>query len=166
MLETIGHYRIRQKIGQGAMGVVYEGWDDRLLRPVAVKALDETNESSAARSRLWREARSLARVNHPHVCQVYDVLEESGVLVLVMELFDGLSLADRLLSRMIEASEALKIVRQILQALQALHDLGIIHRDLKPSNVFLTRNGAGASALPPKRRRAFCRVSAGLPLLR
>ncbi len=141
MLETIGHYRIRQKIGQGAMGVVYEGWDDRLQRPVAVKALDETNESSAARSRLWREARSLARVNHPHVCQIYDVLEESGVLVLVMELLDGLSLADRLLSRMIEASEALKIVRQILQALQALHDLGIIHRDLKPSNVFLTRNG-------------------------
>lgn len=58
-----------------------------------------------------------------------------------MELLDGLSLADRLLSRMIEASEALKIVRQILQALQALHDLGIVHRDLKPSNVFLTRHG-------------------------
>jgi serine/threonine protein kinase len=141
MLQTIGHYQIRQKIGQGAMGVVYEGWDGRLQRPVAVKTIDETNESGAARSRLWREARSLARVNHPNVCQVYDVLEESGVLVLVMELLDGLSLADRLLSRAIEASEALKIVRQILQALQALHDLGIVHRDLKPSNVFLTRHG-------------------------
>ncbi len=141
MLETIGHYRIRQKIGQGAMGVVYEGWDERLQRPVAVKTIDETNESSAARSRLWREARSLARVNHPNVCQVYDVLEECGVIVLVMELLDGLSLADRLLSRRIEASEALKIVRQILQALHALHDLGIVHRDLKPSNVFLTRHG-------------------------
>jgi hypothetical protein len=80
MLETIGHYRIRQKIGQGAMGVVYERWDGRLQRPVAVKTIDKTNESSAARSRLWREARSLARVHHPNVCQVYDVLEEGGVL--------------------------------------------------------------------------------------
>ena len=99
MLETIGHYRIRQKIGQGAMGVVYEGWDERLQRRVAVKTFDETNESSVARTQLWREARSLARVNHPNVCQIYDVLEEREVLVLVMELLDGLSLADRLLER-------------------------------------------------------------------
>jgi eukaryotic-like serine/threonine-protein kinase len=141
MLETIGHYRIRQKIGQGAMGVVYEGWDDRLQRPVAVKTIDETNEGNAARSRLWREARSLARINHPNVCQIYDVLEEGGVLVLVMELLDGISLADHLLLGIVEASQALKLVRQILQALQALHDLGIIHRDLKPSNVFLTSHG-------------------------
>jgi serine/threonine protein kinase/tetratricopeptide (TPR) repeat protein len=141
MLETIGHYRIRQKIGRGAMGVVYEGWDDRLQRPVAVKTIDETNETSAARSRLWREARSLARVNHPNVCQVYDVLEEGEVLVLVMELLDGLSLADYLLRGIVEASQALKFIRQILQALQALHALGIIHRDLKPSNVFMTAHG-------------------------
>ena len=98
MLEAIGHYRIRQKIGQGAMGVVYEGWDERLQRPVAVKTIDETDQGSAARKRLWREARSLARVNHPHVCQIYDVLEERGVLILVMELLDGLSVADRLLA--------------------------------------------------------------------
>ena len=81
------------------MGVVYEGWDDRLRRRVAVKTIDETNESSVARIKLWREARSLARVNHPNVCQIYDVLEEREVLVLVMELLDGLSLADRLLER-------------------------------------------------------------------
>ena len=94
-LDTI---RIRRKIGQGAMGVVYEGWDERLQRPVAVKTIDEANESIDARNRLWREARSLARVNHPHVCQVYDVLEEGEALVLVMELLDGQSLADRLLA--------------------------------------------------------------------
>lgn len=141
MLEAIGHYRIRQKIGQGAMGVVYEGWDDRLQRPVAIKTIDETSGGGAARDRLWREARSLARVNHPNVCQVYDVLEECGVLVLVMELLDGLSLADRLLAGMLDTSEALKIARQMLHALQALHDLGIVHRDLKPSNVFVTRHG-------------------------
>ncbi len=141
MLETIGHYRIRRKIGQGAMGVVYEGWDERLQRQVAVKTIDEANETIDARKRLWREARSLARVNHPHVCQVYDVLEEGEVLVVVMELLDGQSLADRLLVETISAQEALGVERQMLEALQALHDLGIVHRDLKPSNVFLTRHG-------------------------
>jgi serine/threonine protein kinase/tetratricopeptide (TPR) repeat protein len=141
MLESIGHYRIRRKIGQGGMGVVYEGWDDRLLRPVAVKTIHEPNEGSGARSRLWREARSLARVNHPRVCQVYDVLEDGTALVLILELLDGQSLADRLLTGTITAVEALGIERQILEAIQALHDLGIVHRDLKPSNVFLTRHG-------------------------
>jgi TolB-like protein len=140
MLETIGHYRIRHEIGQGAMGVVYEGWDNRLERSVAIKSI-KANESKEARHRLWREARSLARVNHPHVCQVYDVLEEGEVLVVIMELLDGHSLADRLLTGTITSSEALRFVRQMLQALQALRDLDIVHRDLKPSNVFLTRHG-------------------------
>lgn len=141
MLETIGHYRIRQKIGQGAMGVVYEGWDDQLQRPVAVKTIEEGTQNSAVRARFWREARSLACVNHPNVCQVYEVLEERGLLVLVMELLVGHSLADHLRRGTISASEALSIARQILQALQAMHDLGIVHRDLKPSNVFLTQHG-------------------------
>ncbi|HXC48241.1 MAG TPA: protein kinase, partial [Candidatus Sulfotelmatobacter sp.] len=141
MLETIGHYRIRRKIGQGAMGIVFEGWDERLERPVAIKTIHEANQTKEARSRLWREARSLARVNHPNVCQVFDVLEEDESLVIILELLDGQSLADRLLTCAITTSEALGIGRQILGALQALHDLGIVHRDLKPSNVFLTRHG-------------------------
>lgn len=133
MLESIGHYQIRRKIGQGGMGVVYEGWDDRLKRSVAIKAIPEGTESKDARGRLWREARSLARVNHPHVCQVFDVLEEGEALVLILELLNGQSLAERLLTGMISTSEALVIEREILGALQALHDLGIVHRDLKPS---------------------------------
>jgi eukaryotic-like serine/threonine-protein kinase len=141
MLESIGHYRIRRKIGQGAMGVVFEGWDERLERPVAVKTILEINESKEARSRLWREARSLARVNHPNICQVFDVLEEGESLVLILELLHGQSLADRLLTGMMTSSDALVTARQILGALQAMHDLGIVHRDLKPSNVFLTRHG-------------------------
>jgi serine/threonine protein kinase/tetratricopeptide (TPR) repeat protein len=141
MLETIGHYRIRRKIGQGAMGVVYEAWDDRLERPVAVKTIHEASKSKEAHCRLWREARSLARVNHPNVCQVFDVLEEGDCLVLILELLEGQSLAERLLTHTINTSEALAIERQILGALQALHHLGIVHRDLKPSNVFLTRHG-------------------------
>jgi serine/threonine protein kinase len=141
MLETIGHYRIRQKIGQGAMGVVYEGWDERLQRPVAVKTIEAETQNGAARARFWREARTLACVNHPNVCQVYEVLEERNLFVLVMELLAGHSLADHLHRETIGASEALSIARQILQALQAMHDLGIVHRDLKPSNVFLTQHG-------------------------
>src|SRR6202162_6085291 len=141
MLETIGHYRIRRKIGEGGMGVVYEGWDERLERAVAIKAIRETNESSDARKRLWREARSLARVNHPGVCQVFDVIEDGDALVLILELLEGQSLADRLARGPITTSEAVSIERQILEALQALHDLGIVHRDLKPSNAFLTRHG-------------------------
>ena len=141
MLETIGHYRIRRKIGEGGMGVVYEGWDERLERAVAIKTIRETNESSDARKRLWREARSLARVNHPGVCQVFDVIEDGDALVLILELLEGQSLADRLARGPITTSEAVSIERQILEALQALHDLGIVHRDLKPSNTFLTRHG-------------------------
>jgi serine/threonine protein kinase len=140
-METIGHYRIRRKIGEGAMGVVYEGWDDRLERSVAIKTIGPANQSHEAHGRLWREARSLARVNHPHVCQVFEVLEERNTLVLILELLEGQSLADRLIAGMVPPSEALEIVRQILEALETLHSLGIVHRDLKPSNVFLTRHG-------------------------
>jgi len=141
MREMIGHYRIRRKIGEGGMGVVYEGWDECLERAVAIKAIREANESKDARSRLWREARSLARVNHPGVCQVFDVIEDGEALVLILELLEGQSLAERLARGTITTSEAVGIERQILEALQALHDLGIVHRDLKPSNAFLTRHG-------------------------
>ena len=141
MLETIGHYRIRRKIGEGGMGVVYEGWDERLERAVAIKTIREKNDGSDARKRLWREARSLARVNHPGVCQVFDVIEDGEALVLILELLEGQSLADRLAHSTISTSEAVGIERQILEALQALHDLGIVHRDLKPSNAFLTQHG-------------------------
>ncbi|MGO8733108.1 MAG: protein kinase domain-containing protein [Terriglobia bacterium] len=138
----VGHYQIRRKIGEGGMGVVYEGWDERLGRAVAIKTVREASKSGDARSRLWREARSLARVSHPRVCQVFDVLEDGKDLFLVLEFLDGRSLADRIASGPITTSEAVSIERQILEALEALHDLGIAHRDLKPSNVFLTRHGA------------------------
>src|SRR5208337_874350 len=117
-------------------------WDERLGRTVAIKTVHEASKSGDARSRLWREARSLARVSHPRVCQVFDVLEDGKDLFLVLEFLDGRSLADRIASGSITTSEAVSIERQILEALEALHDLGIVHRDLKPSNVFLTRHGA------------------------
>jgi serine/threonine protein kinase len=123
------------------MGVVYEGWDEHLGRAVAIKTVHEASQCGDARSRLWREARSLAHVSHPRVCQIFDVLEDGRDLFLVLELLDGQSLADRITNGSITTLEAASIERQILEALEALHDLGIVHRDLKPSNVFLTRHG-------------------------
>jgi eukaryotic-like serine/threonine-protein kinase len=141
MRETIGHYRIRRKIGEGGMGVVYEGWDERLGRAVAIKTVHEASKSGDARSRLWREARSLARVSHPGICQIFDVIEDGKDLFLVLEFLEGQSLADRVASGPIITPEAVSIEREILEALEALHHLKIVHRDLKPSNVFLTRHG-------------------------
>jgi len=137
----VSHYRIVEKIGEGGMGVVYEAWDERLGRAVAIKTIRATEESEQARKQLWREARSLARVSHPHVCQLFDAGEDGGTLFLVLELLEGQSLAGRLASGPLPVSEAAQIARQILQALAALHGMQIVHRDLKPSNVFLTLHG-------------------------
>jgi eukaryotic-like serine/threonine-protein kinase len=137
---SFGPYCVRRKIGEGGMGTVYEGWDARLQRAVAIKTIRETYDS-ISRDRLWCEARSLARISHPNICQVFDVVDEQGRVVLVLELLQGQSLADRLTSGPMPAAEAVQIETQILQALGALHELGIVHRDLKPSNVFLTKHG-------------------------
>jgi serine/threonine-protein kinase len=90
---------------------------------------------------MWSEARSLARVSHPRVCQIYDVLEQGRDIYLVLEFLEGRSLADRLATGAIPVAEAISIEQQVLEALDALHALGIVHRDLKPSNVFLTPHG-------------------------
>ena len=141
MREQIGHYRIDRKIGEGGMGTVYAAQDERLGRPVAIKKLRQGSEGAEARKRLWREARTLAQVNHPGVCQIYDVLEEGDSLLLVMELLAGQSLANRLSGCPMTHAEAVAICIEILEALEALHQRGIVHRDLKPSNVFLTPHG-------------------------
>ena len=141
MPETLGHYRIVRKIGEGGMGVVYEAKDERLGRTVALKTLRSTEESEEARRRLWREARSLSRVNHPRVCQLFDAEEDGETLFLVLEFLAGQSLASRLATGPLPIPETVQISVQILEALVALHGLNIVHRDLKPSNVFLTPHG-------------------------
>ena len=123
------------------MGVVYKAWDERLERAVAIKTIRGRRERDEARKRLWHEARSLARVSHPNVCQVFDADEDGETLFLVLELLEGQSLAGRLASGPLPISETVRIARQVLAALDALHGLGIVHRDLKPSNVFLTPHG-------------------------
>jgi serine/threonine protein kinase len=94
---TVGHYRISSKLGEGGMGVVYAAHDERLGRRVALKMISKTAADDRARERLWREARAAASLNHPNVCQLYEIGEEKGELFLAMELLEGESLAVTLL---------------------------------------------------------------------
>ena len=96
MIQQIGRYRIRHKLGEGGMGVVYAAHDPRLERSVAIKTVRGEGVDDSARQRLWREARAAARVSHPNVCQLHEIDEENGVLFLVMELLEGETLADRI----------------------------------------------------------------------
>jgi serine/threonine-protein kinase len=137
----IGRYVIERKLGEGGMGVVYAARDDRLHRTIAVKTLSAPASDETARHRLWREARAAASVNHPNVCQIYEVGEDDGRLFIAMELLEGEPLSGRLRHGPLSASEAVPIGLGMLAALSALHARGIVHRDLKPSNVFLTAHG-------------------------
>ncbi|MFN0151582.1 MAG: protein kinase domain-containing protein [bacterium] len=140
MRESYGRYRIDRKLGEGGMGVVYAARDENLARMVAIKTIREGAEPRA-RERLQREARLAASVNHPNVCQVFEVGEEDGELYIAMELLEGDSLAARIAAGPVALAESIGIAREILAALGALHVRGIVHRDLKPSNVFLTPHG-------------------------
>jgi serine/threonine protein kinase/tetratricopeptide (TPR) repeat protein len=137
----IGRYTVERKVGQGGMGVVYAARDERLARTIAVKTLSGLATDDTARHRLWREARAAASVNHPNICQIYEIGEDEGRLFIAMELLDGEPLADRLHRGALSTAEAVPIALGILAALSALHARGIVHRDLKPSNVFLTSHG-------------------------
>ncbi len=140
MPARIGHYEIERKLGQGGMGIVYAAQDERLKRAVALKMISSAGDEKA-RTRFWREARVAASVNHPNVCQIYEIGEDHGELFIAMELLEGQPLSDRLKHGRLSVAEAMPIGLGILAALSALHARGIVHRDLKPSNVFLTPHG-------------------------
>jgi serine/threonine protein kinase len=130
--ETISHYRILEKLGEGGMGVVWKALDTRLDRSVAIKMLKED-----ASGRLEREARAVAALNHPNICQVYDV----GPDYLVMELVEGGTLAARLKARPLKLSEALRIAQEAADGLRAAHEKDIVHRDVKSANILMTPSG-------------------------
>jgi eukaryotic-like serine/threonine-protein kinase len=138
----IGRFAIQRKLGEGGMGVVYAARDDRLERTIALKMVTAPATDEIARQRLWREARAAASLNHPNICQIYEVGEDDGRLFIAMELLQGEPLSERLQRGPLPPPEALAIGLDMLAALSALHAQGIVHRDLKPSNVFLTAHGA------------------------
>jgi serine/threonine protein kinase/tetratricopeptide (TPR) repeat protein len=138
----IGHYAISHKLGQGGMGVVYAARDERLQRPVALKMISSLSDDETTRRRFWREARIAASVNHPNICQIYDIGDDEGDdLFIAMELLEGETLDRRLQKGPLSVSQAVPVALDILAALAALHARGVVHRDLKPSNVFLTPHG-------------------------
>jgi serine/threonine protein kinase/tetratricopeptide (TPR) repeat protein len=140
MPDAIGPYTIVREIGRGGMGIVYEGWDERLSRAVAIKTILRASDPSM-RERFIREARAAAAVSHPNICQLFDIGEHNGEPFLCMELLDGKSLAERLTEGPVPVPEAATTQLAVLSALGALHRRGIVHRDLKPTNIFLGANG-------------------------
>jgi eukaryotic-like serine/threonine-protein kinase len=129
----IGSYQILSLLGSGGMGEVYRARDGRLGRDVAVKVLPAAIATDPDRlARFEREARLLAALNHPHIAAIHGVEEIDGAPALVLELVEGLTLAERLAAGLLKTGEALHIARQISDALEAAHEKGIVHRDLKP----------------------------------
>lgn len=137
---SVGPYKVLEKLGSGGMGEVFLCHDSRLHRKVALKCLT-TGEPDDAQAGVLREARAVARLTHPHIASVYDVLEHEGRAFIVMEYVEGESLRSRLLRGALSPDEAIAIGRQLASALEAAHAHGVIHRDLKPSNVQLMPDG-------------------------
>jgi serine/threonine protein kinase len=140
--QRIGPYRIASRIGAGGMGEVYQARDTTLNRPVAIKVLLPAIANDPDRlARFRREAQVLASLNHPHIAQIHGFEDADGVQALAMELIEGPTLADRIVSGAISINEALAIASQIADALEAAHEQGIIHRDLKPANIKVREDG-------------------------
>src|SRR5688572_23741674 len=128
------------------MGEVYKARDTRLDRVVAIKVVTATHANDPdSRQRFEQEARTIAALNHPHICTIHDVGRSGETDYLVMEFLEGETLADRIKRGGITLAEALALAIQIGEALTAAHRVGIVHRDLKPGNVMLLRGPQGAT---------------------
>ncbi len=138
----LGPYEIVAPLGAGGMGEVYRARDTRLNRTVAIKVLPvHLADRPELRERFEREARSIASLNHPHICTLYDVGREGGTDYLVMEYLEGETLAARLAKGPLPLDQVLQYATEIADALDKAHRKGVTHRDLKPGNIMLTKSG-------------------------
>jgi hypothetical protein len=139
----VGPYVIVRRLGAGGMGQVFLSHDDRLERKVALKRLTPSQiDPALERSRILSEAKAAARISHPNVAAVHDVIDHGGRIFIVMEFVEGESLAARLRREWLPPERVLAIGRQLAAALTAAHAQGVVHRDLKPSNIQITLNGS------------------------
>ncbi len=142
MGQTISHYKILEKLGQGGMGEVWKAEDTQLRRTVALKFLSsETVGDDEVKARLIREAQASASLDHPNICQVFGIHEEKGETFVAMAYINGPSLAGKIKERPLPLDEALNMAIQIADGLQEAHEKGIVHRDIKPQNIMLTAKG-------------------------
>ncbi len=141
--QTLSHYKIIEKLGQGGMGEVYLAEDSRLNRKVALKILPQhLSEKAERRERFEREARAVSSLNHPNICTLYDIGEQDGIHYLVMEHLVGETLEARLSKGPLPLEQTLEYAIQIADALGKAHQQGVVHRDLKPGNIMLVKSGA------------------------
>ena len=139
---TLGPYEIQAPVGSGGMGEVYRARDMRLDRIVAIKVLPaHLADEPERRERFEREARTIASLNHPHICVLHDIGRQDGIDFLVMEYLEGETLAQRLLKGPLPLDQVLQYAIEIGDALDKAHRKGVTHRDLKPGNIMLTKSG-------------------------
>jgi eukaryotic-like serine/threonine-protein kinase len=140
--KRLGPYEILSAIGAGGMGEVYRARDTRLDRIVAIKVLPaHLADDPERRERFEREARTIARLNHPHICVLHDIGRQDGIDFLVMEYLEGETLAQRLLKGPLLLEQVLRYAIEISDALDKAHRKGVTHRDLKPGNIMVTKSG-------------------------
>ena len=163
---TLGPFQIEAPLGAGGMGEVYKARDTRLDRTVAIKVLPEhVANDPDLKQRFEREARTVAALNHPHICTLHDIGTQDGIDFLVMEYLDGQTLAQRLEKGALPLDQALTIAIEIADALDKAHRQGIVHRDLKPANIMLTAAGTKLLDFGLAKLKAPTEAGAGLTAL-
>ncbi|HXY25317.1 MAG TPA: protein kinase [Candidatus Acidoferrum sp.] len=139
--QTLGHYRILEKIGAGGMGEVYRAHDEHLEREVAIKVLAPgTLTDETSRKRFRKEALALSKLNHPNIATIHDFDTQQGVDFLVMEYIRGSSLREKMASKPLTEKEVIHLATQLAEGLLAAHEQGVVHRDLKPGNLRVTED--------------------------
>ena len=139
--DSIGSYRVERRLGRGGMGEVFLAWDDRLGRRVAIKRIRQGADWAGQGERFRREARAAARLSHPAIVHIYDLLEDDAGLAIVMEYVEGRTLAELMADGLPAPALSLRLARDVAEGLAAAHTAGLVHRDLKAENVMVTADG-------------------------
>jgi len=141
--QTVSHYKILEKLGEGGMGAVYKAEDTRLGRTVALKFLPpELTQDESSKARFIHEAQAASALDHPNICTIHEIDETvDGRMFICMACYDGKTLADKIAERPLELDEAVDIAMRVAEGLAKAHGQGIVHRDLKPANVLVTNDG-------------------------
>ncbi|MBL7993753.1 serine/threonine protein kinase, partial [bacterium] len=140
--QTIAHYKILDKLGEGGMGIVYKAQDMKLDRTVALKFLsDRLNSNEAEQARFLQEAKAAATLNHPNVCVIYAVEDIEKKRFIAMEFVEGSDLKAKIKSGRLSIEQGCEYGIAIAEGLRAAHERGIVHRDIKADNIMITPNG-------------------------